>query len=120
MVGCRGHAVGCTMDGMRIELLVVPQCPHEAAAVDVLTTALDDIGLGSVGYTVTVINSQEAADRRHFVGSPTICVDGQDVFSEPDRAASVACRVYPGAGGVPGLRDLRQALKRAAALTATR
>lgn len=106
------------MDSMRIELLVVPECAHESAAAEVLTTALADVGLGSVGFTVTVIDSQEDADRRHFIGSPTICVDGEDVFPEPGRPSSVACRLYPGQGaGAPELRDLRQDLKRAAALS---
>lgn len=107
-----------TMDSMRIELLVVPECAHESAAAGVLTTALADVGLGSVGFTVVVIDSQEDADRRQFIGSPTICVDGEDVFPEPGRPASVACRLYPGQGpGAPELRDLRQAVKRAAALS---
>lgn len=109
------------MNGMRIELLVVPQCPNESAAADVLTQALADIGLGSVGFEVSVIDSQEDADRRHFIGSPTICMDGDDVFPEPGRPASIACRVYPGLrAGVPELRDLRQALKKAAAVATSR
>jgi hypothetical protein len=45
---------------------------------------------------VKVIDTQEEADSRHFVGSPTICADGSDVFPEPDRPASIACRLYPG------------------------
>lgn len=60
------------MEGMRIELLVVPECAYESAAVEVLTTALADVGLGSVGFTVTVVDSQEDADRRHFIGSPVL------------------------------------------------
>ena len=108
------------MVGMRIELLVVRDCPHEAAAAGTLRTALDDVGLGSVGYPVTVIDSQAEADLRHFIGSPTICVDGQDLFPELDRPASVACRIYPGRAGVPELREVRQALKRAAASAASR
>lgn len=102
---------------MRIELLVVPECPHASMVAEVLAQALADIGLGSVGFSVAVIDSQEDADRRHFIGSPTICVNGEDVFPEPGRPASIACRLYPGTGvGAPELRDLRQALKPAAAL----
>lgn len=105
---------------MRVELLVIPDCAHEALAAEVLRAALDDIGLGSVGFTVTVIATQEEADRRRFVGSPSIYVDGEDVFAEPDRPSAVSCRVYPGAEGVPELRELRQALKRAAATSMSR
>ena len=106
------------MDGMRIELLVVSDCPHEAAAAQLLTSALEDVGLGSVGYTLTIIDTQADADQSHFIGSPTFSVDSQDLFPEPGRDPSVACRIYPNAGGLPELRDLRQALKRAAAESA--
>jgi hypothetical protein len=108
------------MDGMNVELLVVPGCARQAAAVAVLMTALEDIGLGSVGCSVTIIESHQEADRRHFIGSPTFCIDGEDIFPEPDRPASIACRLYPGPDGVPELRDLRRALKRAAAVSASR
>jgi hypothetical protein len=47
------------MGAVRVALLVVPECPHEAAARDVLTTAMRDIGLGSIGYTLTVVDSQK-------------------------------------------------------------
>jgi hypothetical protein len=106
---------------MRIELVVSPDCQHESAVAEVLTQALADVGLGSVARTVTVIDSQEDAGRRRFIGSPTIFVDGEDVFPEPGRPASLACRMYPGLrADVPGLRDLRQALKKAAALATSR
>ncbi len=98
---------------MDIELLVVPDCPNQAEAAALLRTALVDIGLGSVGFAVTVIDTQEAAERRHFIGSPTISVNGADIFAEPDRPASISCRVYRGPAGTPELQDLRQALKRA-------
>jgi hypothetical protein len=119
--GWRVGGVGRTINGMRIELLVVPQCPHKLAAAELLTQELADVGLGAVGYSVTVIDSQEAADRRQFIGSPMFCVDGHNVLPEVGRPAAVACRVYPGLdAGVPELRDLRQALKRAAALATSR
>ncbi len=108
------------MKSVRVELLVVPGCPHESAAAAVLSAALQDIGLGTLGYTVTVIDSAHDAEQCHFVGSPTICVDGADIFPEPDRPAALACRIYPGQRGVPELRALRQALKRAAAASTSR
>jgi hypothetical protein len=105
---------------MRIELLVVPDCPHAEWAGGVLTQALDDIGLGAVGYSRVVIDSSAEAQQRHFVGSPTFAVDGEDVFPAPDRAAALACRIYGSGRGVPDLPDLRQALKRAAAQSVSR
>lgn len=105
---------------MDIELLVVPDCPHEQAAAELLTAALEDIGLGPVGFTVIVIDSQDEADQRRFVGSPTFAVDRVDIFPAAGQPASVACRIYPGSGNMPELRALRQALKRAAEVSVSR
>ena len=104
------------MDTMRVELSVVPDCPHEAPAASLLRTALDDIGLARVEFAVEVVATQVDADVRGFIGSPTFCVDGQDLFPQPEHTASIACRLYPGPQGLPGLHDLRQALKKASAV----
>jgi hypothetical protein len=105
---------------MEVELLVVPGCAHQEAASALLGTALGDIGLGSLGFTLTVIDTLEAAERRHFIGSPTIAVNGEDIFTDPSQPAALACRLYPAGTGTPDLRDLRRALKRAAAEEALR
>jgi hypothetical protein len=99
---------------MDVELLVVPDCPHEKPAAMLLRSALDDIGLRTVEFQLTVIDTAEAAELRGFVGSPTILLDGVDPFETPGPPASLACRLYPGPGGLPDLRRLRQVLKRAA------
>jgi len=103
---------------MDAELLVVPDCPHEKPAAILLRSALDDIGLTAVTVELTVIATEEDAQRRGFVGSPTILLNGIDPFEVPGQQASVSCRIYPGAGGLPDLRALRKALKRAAFDTA--
>ena len=103
---------------MDIELLVVADCPHEHSAMVLLRTALDDVGLTAVDVRTTVIVTDDAADQLSFVGSPTILINGHDPFPARRAPAALACRVYPsvaGAAGVPTLRELRQALKRAAA-----
>jgi hypothetical protein len=105
------------MDGMDVELLVVPDCPNESVAADLLGTAMLDIGLPHPAFRTTVVASQNEANRRGFTGSPTFLVDGTDLFAEPARPAGLACRLYRrpnGVGAVPELSDLRQALKRAA------
>jgi hypothetical protein len=70
--------------------------------------------LPTVRFEVTVIDSLDSAQQRGFVGSPTILLDGVDPFATPGQPASVSCRLYPGPDGLPTIRDLRQALKRAA------
>lgn len=102
---------------MDIELLVVPDCPNEAAAAELITTAVVDTGV-QVTVTHTIIVSEDQAEQRGFIGSPTILLNGMDPFALPEAAVGLACRLYStpdGLRGVPGLRDLRQALKRVAA-----
>jgi glutaredoxin len=102
---------------MHIELLVVPDCPHEAAAAELITTAVADTGVRAT-ITHTIIASEDRARQRGFVGSPTILLNGSDPFAPPGAPIALACRLYStpdGLHGVPGLRDLRQALKRVAA-----
>jgi len=103
---------------MDVELLVVPDCPNDAPTAALLRTALDDVGLARIPVTTTVIDTPEQAERRGFVGSPTILIDGHDPFAEPGLPVALACRIYrntTGPAGIPDLRQLRQALKRAAA-----
>ncbi|MEK2479279.1 hypothetical protein [Streptomyces noursei] len=102
---------------MEIEVLVVPDCPNEKSAAEGLRRALDDIGLGDTAFTTRVITDQAEAEQSGFTGSPTILVDGRDPFAEPGRVAGLTCRAYrtpEGLAGVPGLDELRQALRAAA------
>jgi hypothetical protein len=99
-----------------IELLVVPDCPHQTAAAAVLRTALEEVGLARFSIAKTVMKSDVEAERRGFVGSPTILIDA-DPFADVAAPSSPACGLYPTADGLTGLPDLRlvrQALKRAA------
>lgn len=102
---------------MNIELLVIPNCPNEAATVDLIATAVADTRVRAT-ITRTVIASQDQARLRGFTGSPTILLDGKDPFARPGAAVGLACRLYStadGLRGLPALPDLRQALKRVAA-----
>lgn len=100
---------------MRVELLVIEDCPHEAPAGALLRRALDDIGLATTSFNVIVVNSEPDADRLSFLGSPTFRADGRDLFSQPDRPPALACRMYGPGQALPGLHELRRALKETAA-----
>ncbi|SRR6266542_1066453 len=103
---------------MDVELLVVPDCANELSAATQLRAALEDIGLPHTHVRATVINTRDDAEQRGFTGSPTILANGVDPFAQPGRPPALACRIYPtatGPAGVPPIRELRRALKRAAA-----
>lgn len=99
---------------MKVELLLIPDCPGADQASKLLRTALDDIGRGDTPFAVEVIDTEERAYARTFAGSPAFLVDGIDLFAGAPGNGSMACRVYPtpdGPRNVPFLRDLRKALQ---------
>jgi hypothetical protein len=101
------------MSLMDVELLVVPGCVNESGAMSVLDLAFEKVGLTAQRVLTTVIVSQEQAQERGFVGSPTILIDGVDPFGVPGQTPAVACRVYStpaGMSGVPPLGDVVTAL----------
>lgn len=97
---------------MRIELLVVPDCPNAEPARRALHVALTELGVGDVAIRTVVVSTEEQAQTWRFPGSPTFRLDGRDVF-EGDQAPGLSCRLYPGRGGVPNQGDLTDALGRA-------
>jgi hypothetical protein len=101
------------MSVVDVELLVVPNCPNESVALSVLRLAFDRVGLAAPSVRTTVIASQEQAQARGFVGSPTIFINGVDPFGAAGQSPAYACRVYAtpaGLSGVPPLGDVISAL----------
>ncbi|CAM3550151.1 DF family (seleno)protein [Isoptericola cucumis] len=89
---------------MKIELLVVDACPNVAPARAALRRVLDRAGLDAPIATV-VIDDDDQAQARSFLGSPSFHIDGHDVFPAPGSQPGVACRVYPTAAGLRGVPD---------------
>ena len=101
------------MSVVDVELLVVPDCPNESVALSMLRVAFDRVDLAAPSVRTTVIASQEQAQARGFVGSPTILINGVDPFGVAGQSPAYACRVYAtpaGLSGVPPLDDLISAL----------
>lgn len=90
-----------------IEILAVADCPHAAVAVQRCRDASAD--LADVSITTTVVHDEDQAQRLGMRGSPTILINGDNRFDEPDTATSCSCRVGPDA--VPSPDALRSWLK---------
>ena len=102
--------------GVKVELLVVPGCPNEAAAAELVRGVLDELGRADTLLTVRVIANQADAARHGFTGSPTLRVNGRDPFAEPGQSPALACRIYSTPAGLRGLPDaaaVRAALRAA-------
>ena len=98
---------------MEVALLYWDGCPSHPAALADLRAALGD----DVPIAVREIETEEQAAAEGFPGSPTIRVDGEDLFPIDD-PPGLSCRVYRLADGrfspTPDPALLREALGRAA------
>ncbi len=105
---------------MKIELLVVPDCPHESTARGLLEASLLAAGLAGTPFDTVVVGAQAGRKELGFIGSPSFFVDGRDLLPVAAAVPAVACRVYrheDGAlAGAPDQATLVQAVRRAADL----
>ena len=87
---------------MKIEILYFDGCPSYQAAEETLRRVLAERGIGAAVELVAV-DTYEEAQRLRFPGSPTIRLDGRDLFPVPDRAGyALGCRMYATPEGLRG------------------
>jgi hypothetical protein len=95
---------------VEVELLYWDGCPSHPAALADLRAALGD----EVEIVVREIETEEQAVAEDFPGSPTIRVDGEDLFPIDD-PPGLNCRVYRLADGryspTPDPDELRERLR---------
>lgn len=97
---------------MEVTVLYVERCPHVALAAERVATALDRLGIDAP-VLEQLVESEERATALGFGGSPTVLVEGVDLFPAP--TAGLSCRLYAtegGAEGAPSVGQLVEALRR--------
>ncbi|MEQ1736946.1 MAG: hypothetical protein ABL886_11165 [Rhodoglobus sp.] len=100
---------------MEIQILHIDECPNWSEAGERVRAVLDESGRADVEIAFTLLTTSEDAAAVPFAGSPTIVVDGEDLFPSDGRTADLACRVYltpTGFAGLPTVQQLRDALNR--------
>jgi hypothetical protein len=102
---------------MHLTILSEATCPNAAVLKDRLAAVLD--GRADVSVSHRVIRDEDEAARWGMHGSPTVLIDGADLFAEPGHQPSLACRLYRDddgrLSGAPSASQLRQAIEQAAA-----
>ena len=96
---------------MDITLLYFDGCPNWRVADERLAAIAAE--RADLKVTRHLVDTLEEAERVGFHGSPSILVDGVDVFAEPDAGVGLSCRVYrtpEGLAGAPTMEQLRAAL----------
>lgn len=97
---------------MDITLQYFDGCPNWRIAYErLLILAAERPG---IVLTRQEVETDEDAERLGFHGSPSILINGTDVFAEASAPVGLACRRYltpDGADGAPSLEQLRAAVQ---------
>src|SRR5215216_7749769 len=100
-------------NAMQMEILYFDGCPTYLKAEKTLREVLEEEGL-EAEVDLIAVNTDEEAQELRFAGSPTIRVNGEDLFPVPERAEyALGCRMYTtpeGLRGSPTTEMLRKAL----------
>lgn len=105
---------------MDIVLLYFDGCPNWMVADERLAVIAAE--RPDVSVTRRLVETVEEAERVGFHGSPSILVDGVDVFADAGAGVGLSCRVYrtpEGLAGAPTLEQLRAAVAAAVAAAGT-
>ncbi len=96
---------------MAITLLYFDDCPNWKIADERLAAIAAE--RADLRVSRHLVETLEEAERVGFHGSPSILVNGVDVFADPDAGVGLSCRVYrtpDGLAGAPTVDQLRAAL----------
>ena len=87
---------------MKVEVLYFKGCPTYEAAVSVLAQVLEQTGIDAEVELVCV-ETEADGQKLQFSGSPTIRVDGRDLFPTADLGTwALGCRMYMTSEGLKG------------------
>ena len=86
----------------KVEILYFDGCPTYLEAEKTLREILEEQG-EDAEVKLVAVNTDGEAQALRFTGSPTIRVDGEDLFPVPERAEyALGCRVYATSEGLRG------------------
>jgi hypothetical protein len=87
---------------MKVEILYFEGCPTYLQAEETLRGVLTEESI-EARVELVAVNTDEEAQELRFPGSPTIRVDGEDLFPVPDRSQyALGCRTYATPEGLRG------------------
>ena len=79
---------------MHIRFLYYEDCPSHDQALERLRQVMAEEGI-QAEVEVIKVETEEQAQRLHFIGSPTILVNGEDIDPPPpDARYALTCRAY--------------------------
>ena len=102
------------MGHMNVEILHIDECPNWQEVGRRMRSALSETGHDDVAVHYRLLGSSADADGTVFAGSPTVTVDGADLFPTGSRTSELCCRIYftpAGIAGAPTTEQLVESLR---------
>ncbi len=97
---------------MIVEVLAIDECGNAEAAIDRVRVSVARLGLDDLPVELRWIRTRADAASTAFAGSPTITLDGVDLFPNDGQTVDLACRVYATPAGIAGLPTVEQIVER--------
>ena len=100
---------------MKITIRYFNGCPHWKLARTRVDEAIRLSGRNDIVVESEPIETPEAAEQAHFIGSPTVLIDGSDRFDIGGASYGLSCRRYVtevGTEGAPSVAQLVDLLSR--------
>jgi len=94
---------------VEVQLVYFEGCPSWRVAFERLRSALDATGNGGTSIELVRVESAMDIGEMSFAGSPTLLVDGRDLFPGSVPVTELTCRLYGTSEGLRG-SPTRQAL----------
>lgn len=98
---------------MEIQILHIEDCPNWREAGVRVRAVLIELERSDVTVSFVLVADPVTAAATAFAGSPTIVVNGADLFPSKGGTSDLACRIYftpDGVAGVPSEEQIHDAL----------
>ncbi len=94
------------MGNIQIEIQHFTGCPNSEKVLKMVKTYISN-SKHEIDFTEVLVETQEAAEKHKFRGSPTILINGEDIDGlEENKTPSLSCRYYP--NGLPTEKDIKK------------
>ena len=101
---------------MEVQFLYSERCPSYVEALSRLRNVLKEEGVNEE-ISIKEVETEMQANELHFVGSPTIIINGRDIDSQPNPRYGLTCRAYRLEDGrispLPSIMMMRRAVRSA-------
>lgn len=87
-----------------IEFQYFDGCPNAKATLNSLMEVSDELGINENDISIVEVPDIESAEKSRFQGSPTILVNGVDIYTDSEPFGyNYSCRVYSFDGEQTGI-----------------